>query len=143
MLIPKKTKYRYNHSYSYEGYPKGNRVVSFGEFGLKTQEGAYITNRQIEAGRKFISPYVKKTGKMWIRVFPHLGKTKKSVGVRMGSGKGSIEEWVAVVKSGTIIYEIKGVSKSVAYKVLKKAGDKLPKNNGKAKIKYKVVERNE
>jgi len=91
MLIPKKTKYRYSHIIKYEGHAKGNQKVSFGDYGLQAQEGAYISNRSIEAGRKVISPFVKKTGKMWIRVFPHLGKTKKPLEVRMGSGKGSVE----------------------------------------------------
>lgn len=143
MLIPKKTKYRYNHSWKYEGHGKGNQEVNFGEFGLQAQQGAYISNKVIEAGRKVISPFVKKTGKMWIRIFPHLGKTKKPLEVRMGSGKGSVESWVAVVKAGTIIFEVQGLPKDIAYKVLKQASYKLPKNHGEAKVKYKVVERNE
>jgi large subunit ribosomal protein L16 len=134
MLIPKKTKYRYNHSLKYEGNAKGNSSISYGEYGLQAQEGAYISNRVIEAGRKAISPHVKKVGKMWIRIFPHLGKTKKPLEVRMGSGKGSVESWVSVVKAGTIIFEVKGLSKELAYKVLKKASHKFP-------IKCKIVER--
>ena len=143
MLIPKKTKYRYNHSLKYEGKAKGNSQLSYGDFGLQAQEGVYISNKALEAGRKVISPFVKKTGKMWIRVFPHLGKTKKPLEVRMGSGKGSVEDWVAVVKSGTIVFEIQGLTRSTSYKVLKQASHKLPKNQGKGKVKYKIVEKNE
>jgi len=80
---------------------------------------------------------------MWIRVFPHLGKTKKPLEVRMGSGKGSVESWVAVVKAGTIVFEVQGLPKDIAYKILKQVSYKLPKNNGEAKVKYKIVERNE
>ncbi|CAG8685127.1 8479_t:CDS:2, partial [Ambispora leptoticha] len=105
----------------YEGHAKGNQEVNFGDYGLQAQEGTYISNRAIEAGRKVISPFVKKTGKMWIRIFPHL----------------------AVVKAGTIVFEVQGLPKDTAYKVLKQASHKLPKNNGEAKVKYKVVERNE
>ena len=143
MLIPKKTKYRYSHIIKYEGHAKGNQEVSFGDYGLQAQEGTYISNKAIEAGRKVISPFIKKGGKMWIRVFPQLGKTKKPLEVRMGSGKGSVESWVAVVKAGTIIFEVQGLPKDIAYKVLKQVSYKLPKNNGEAKFKYKVVERNE
>ncbi|WNE39970.1 MAG: 50S ribosomal protein L16 [Mycoplasmataceae bacterium] len=134
MLIPKKTKYRYSHIVKYEGHAKGNSEVNYGEYGLQAQEGAYISNRVIEAGRKVISPFVKKTGKMWIRVFPHLGKTKKPLEVRMGSGKGSVDSWVAVVKAGTILFEIQGLPKNASHEVLKKASYKLP-------IRCKVVEK--
>ena len=145
MLTPKKTKYRYNHYPKYEGHAKGNQEVSFGDYGLQAQKGTYISNRAIEAGRKVISPFVKKTGKMWIRIFPHWGKTKKPLEVRMGSGKGSIESWEAVVKAGTIIFEVQGLPKDIAYKVLKKASDKLPKpkkdDDGAKNLKYyKIVE---
>ena len=134
MLIPKKTKYRYNHSWKYEGAAKGNNKISYGDFGLQAEEGAYISNRVIEAGRKVISPFVKKSGKMWIRIYPHLGKTKKPLEVRMGSGKGSVENWVAVVKMGTIIFEVQGLPKTTSFEILKKASYKFP-------IKCKVVER--
>jgi len=138
MLIPKKTKYRFNHSLKYEGKVKGNKEVNYGDFGLQALEGNYISNKVIESGRKVISPYIKlkgkENGKMWIRIFPHLGKSKKPLEVRMGSGKGSIENWVAVVKSGTIIFEIKGLSRENSYFILKKASYKLPG-------KYKIIER--
>lgn len=132
---PRKTKFRYNHSWKYEGSAKGNKEVNFGDFGLQAQEGAYISNKVIEAGRKVISPFVKKNGKMWIRIFPHLGKTMKPLEVRMGSGKGSVEKWVSVVKAGTVIFEIQGLTKTSSYEVLKRASYKFP-------IKCKVIEKN-
>jgi large subunit ribosomal protein L16 len=91
MLIPKKTKYRYPHRVKYEGQAKGNKKIGWGQFGLQAQEGAYISNRVIEAVRKVISRYTKKFGKMRINIFPHLAKTKKPLEVRMGSGKGSVD----------------------------------------------------
>lgn len=91
MLIPKKTKYRYPHRLKYEGYAKGNKEITWGQFGLQAEQGSYITNNQIEAARKVISKFVKKVGKMQINIFPHLAKTKKPLEVRMGSGKGSID----------------------------------------------------
>ena len=100
MLMPKRTKYRRPHRVSYEGRTKGGDKVSFGEFGLVATEGAWITSRQIEAARIAINRYMNRGGKVWIRIFPHLAKTKKPLEVRMGSGKGSPEEWVAVVKTG-------------------------------------------
>jgi len=143
MLIPKKTKYRYPHRLKYEGKAKGNKEVSWGQFGLKSQQGSYITNNQIEAARKAISKFAKKIGKIRINIFPHLAKTKKPLEVRMGSGKGSVESWVAVVKKGTIIFEVQGLPKDIAYKALKQASYKLPKSNSEEKDKYKIVERNE
>jgi len=91
MLIPKKTKYRYPHRLKYEGHAKGNKEITWGQFGLQAEQGSYITNNQIEAARKVISKFVKKVGKMQINIFPHLAKTKKPLEVRMGSGKGSID----------------------------------------------------
>ncbi|MCE8163581.1 MAG: 50S ribosomal protein L16 [Candidatus Moeniiplasma glomeromycotorum] len=141
MAIPKKTKYRYNHYPKYEGQAKGNQKLNYGDFGLQAYGGGtYVSDKTIEAGRRVISPFVKKGGKMWIRIFPHWGKTKKPLEVRMGSGKGSIESWVSVVKDGTIIYEVQGLSRAIAYEVLEKASHKLPKKKG---IKWKVIERNE
>jgi len=136
MLIPKKTKYRYPHSLKYEGLAKGNKKVSWGQFGLQVQQGSYITNNQIEAARKAISKFVKKIGKMRINIFPHLAKTKKPLEVRMGSGKGSVDSWVAVVKQGTVVFEVSELSKDIAYQALTAAGHKLP-------VKCKVVEKTE
>jgi len=134
MLMPKRTKYRRPHRVSYEGKAKGNTDVGFGEFGLQAIDGAWITARQIEASRIAMTRYMKRTGKVWIKIFPHLAKTKKPMEVRMGSGKGSPEEWVAVVKQGQVIFEVAGVPEDVAKEALRLAAHKLP-------IKTKFVKR--
>ncbi len=126
MLMPKRTKYRRPHRVKYEGKAKGNTEVGFGEFGLQATEGAWITARQIEASRIAMTRYMKRTGKVWIKIFPHLAKTKKPLEVRMGSGKGSPEEWVAVVKQGQVIFEVAGVPEDVAKEALRLASHKLP-----------------
>ena len=126
MLMPKRTKYRRPHRVSYEGKAKGNTQVDFGEFGLKASEGAWITARQIEASRIAMTRYMKRMGQVWIRIFPHLAKTKKPLEVRMGSGKGSPEEWVAVVKQGQVIFEVAGVTEEIAREALRLAAHKLP-----------------
>lgn len=127
LLIPKKTKFRFVHSTKYEGPVKGNRKVSFGDFGLRAEEGCYISNKSIEAARKVASRFLKKRGLLlWIRIFPHLGKTKKPLEVRMGSGKGSIEDWVAVVKKGTIMFEIQGLDEKTSRVLMRKISSKLP-----------------
>ena len=100
MLMPKRTKYRRPHRIKYEGKAKGGTQVSFGEYGLQAQEGAWITSRQIEAARIAMNRYMKRGGQVWIRIFPHLAKTKKPLEVRMGSGKGAPEESLAVVTKG-------------------------------------------
>ena len=148
MLIPKKTKYRFPHKISYEGKAKGHKELTWGEYGLQIQVGAWIKNNQIEAVRKVIVRHIRKEkeGKMKNNIFPHLSRTKKPLEVRMGSGKGSIDSWVAVAKSGTIIFELKGVSKEAAHRILKAITYKLPKNKiGDKKIKYhyKIVDKNE
>ena len=125
MLQPKRTKYRKPHKISYEGKAKGNTYVSFGEYGLMATKGAWIDTKQIEAARIAISKRLGKTGKMWIRIFPHLSMTKKPLEVRMGSGKGSPEKWVAVVKEGTIMFEVAGISDELSKNALKAAGNKL------------------
>lgn len=134
MLMPKRTKYRRPHRVSYEGKAKGNTEVSFGEFGLQALDGAWITARQIEASRIAMTRYMKRLGQVWIKIFPHLAKTKKPLEVRMGSGKGSPEEWVAVVKKGQVIFEIAGVSEEIAREALRLAQHKLP-------IKTKIVKK--
>ncbi|MBW3058141.1 50S ribosomal protein L16 [Spiroplasma poulsonii] len=126
MLLPKRTKYRRPHRIKYEGKAKGNTKVDFGEFGLQSLDGAWITNRQIEAARIAMTRYMKRWGKVWIRIFPHMAKTKKPLEVRMGSGKGSPEEWVAVVKTGTVMFEVAGVSEETAREALRLAMHKLP-----------------
>ena len=115
MLIPKRTKYRKPHRISYEGKAKGNTTLSYGEYGLMAKEGAYITARQIEAARIAMTRYMKsfKRGKVFINIFPHLARTKKPAEVRMGSGKGNVEEWAAVVKEGKIMFEMTDVTEEI------------------------------
>lgn len=126
MLTPKRTKYRRPHRVSYEGKAKGGYKVSFGEYGLQSTQGAWITNRQIEAARVALTRYMKRQGKVWIRIFPHMAKTAKPLEVRMGSGKGSPDGFVAVVKQGTVMFEIGGVSEEIAREALRLASHKLP-----------------
>ena len=126
MLQPKRVKYRRPHSIKYEGLSKGCNEVVFGEFGLQAVTGAWITNRQIEAARIVLSRYTKKEGKVYIRIFPHLAKTKKPAEVRMGSGKGSPESWVAVVKTNRVMFEMGGIPEEVAREALRLASYKLP-----------------
>ena len=126
MLQPKRVKYRRPHCIKYEGLSKGGNEVSFGEYGLQAVNGAWITARQIESARIVISRYTKKEGKMWIRIFPHLAKTKKPAEVRMGSGKGSPEYWVAVVKQNRVMFEMAGVPEETAREALRLASYKLP-----------------
>ena len=125
MLVPKRTKYRRPHRVSYEGRSKAGREVTFGEFGLVAEEGAYITNNQIEAARVAMTRNMKRGGKVWIKIFPHMAKTKKPLEVRMGSGKGAPDHWVAVVQQGRILFEIAGVSEEVAREALRLASHKL------------------
>lgn len=136
MLQPKRTKYRRPHIIKYEGHSKAGNEVSFGEYGLQALEGNWITTRQIEAARIVLSRYTKRSGKIWIRIFPHLAKTKKPAEVRMGSGKGSPEDWVAVVRQGRVMFEIGGVNETDAMEALRLAAYKLP-------IKCKVVKKGE
>ena len=136
MLQPKRVKYRRPHGIKYEGLSKGGNEVSFGEYGLQAVTGAWITDRQIESARIVLSRYTKKEGKVYIRIFPHLAKTVKAAGTRMGSGKGSPEDWVAVVRQGTIMFEMAGVPEEAAREALRLAAYKLP-------IKCKVVKKGE
>ena len=126
MLMPKRTKYRRPHRLSYEGRAKAGREVSFGEYGLMADTGAYISNRQIEAARIAMTRYMKRGGKVWIKIFPHKSYTAKAIGVRMGSGKGAPEGWVAPVKRGKVMFEIAGVSEEVAREAFRLASHKLP-----------------
>ena len=126
MLLPKRTKYRRPHRVSYEGHAKGKCAVVFGEYGLQACEGAWITNRQIEAARIAITRYMRRDGKVWINIFPHLAKTAKPLEVRMGSGKGAPSSWVALVKEGKVMFEVGGVSEEIAREALRLASHKLP-----------------
>ncbi len=128
MLMPKKTKYRKSHRGRRKGMSKGGTEVNFGDFGLQALETSYITGRQIEAERITITRTMQRKGKVWINIFPHKPITKKPAEVRMGSGKGAVEYYVAVVKPGRIIFEISGVSEEVAREAMRKAGHKLPIN---------------
>ncbi len=134
MLIPKRTKYRRPHRVSYEGKAKGGTTVSFGDYGLQSLDGAWITSRQIESARIAVNRYMKRQGKVWIRIFPHIAKTAKPLEVRMGSGKGAPEGFVAVVKEGTVVMEVAGVTEEVANEALRLAAHKLP-------IKTKVIKK--
>ena len=124
--MPKRTKYRKQHRLSYEGKAKGNTELTFGEYGLMATEGTYITAQQIEAARIAMTRFMKRGGQVWIKIFPHLAITKKPLEVRMGSGKGAVDKWVAVVKKGKIMFEISDVSEEVAREALRLASHKLP-----------------
>lgn len=136
MLLPKRVKYRRPHRTSYEGKAKGRNEILNGDYALVALEGAWITNRQIEAARIAMTRHMRRTGKVWINIFPHMSKTKKPLEVRMGSGKGAPDSWVAVVKEGKIMFEIGQVSDAIAKEALRLASHKLP-------IKTKIVKRGE
>ncbi len=126
MLMPNRTKYRRPHRLSYEGKSKAGKEIIFGEFGLVAMNGAYVSNRQIEAARIAMTRYMNRGGKVWIKIFPHLALTKKPLEVRMGSGKGAPEGWVAVVQKGRVMFEIGGVSEEIAREAFRLASHKLP-----------------
>ena len=126
LMITKRTKYRRPHRVYYEGKAKAGTELAFGDYGLVALEGCWLTNRQIEAARIAITRYFARNGKVWIKVFPHISKTKKPLEVRMGSGKGSPESWVAVVKQNLVLFEVAGVSEEVAREGLRLASHKLP-----------------
>lgn len=126
MLQPKKRKYRKTFRGKNTGLALRGNSVAFGDFGLKSLERAWVTDRQIEAARKKITFATKRAGKYWIRVFPHKPITSKPVGVKMGSGKGEIKGYVAVVKPGEILFEIGGVTPELAKDAFHKAAAKLP-----------------
>ena len=134
MLLPKKEqKFRRHHRGRLTGVSKANTIV-FGDFGIQSLEPTWITSRQIEATRRSITRYVRRTGKIWIRIFPDKPITERAAESRMGSGKGTVAYWVAVVKPGAVLFEITGLTKEMAYKVLKLASYKLP-------VKTKILER--
>lgn len=136
MLVPKRVKHRREFRGKMRGAAKGGKNIDFGQFGLEALESHWITNRQIEAARIAMTRYMKRGGKVWIRIFPHKSYTAKGVGVRMGSGKGAPAGWVAPVKREKILFEIGGVSEEVAREALRLASHKLP-------IKTKFVKREE
>lgn len=136
MLMPKRVKYRRQHRGRMKGNAKGGVEVAFGDYGLQATESSWITARQIEAARIAMTRYMKRGGKVWIKIFPHKSYTAKGVGVRMGSGKGAPAGWVAVVKREKVMFEIGGVSEEVAREALRLASHKLP-------VKTKIVKREE
>ncbi len=136
MLMPKRTKYRRPHRLSYEGRSKGGREVTYGEYGLVAMTGNYVSNRQIEAARVAMTRHMRRGGKVWIKIFPHLAITKKPLEVRMGSGKGAPEGWVAVVAPGRVMFEIAGVNEETAKEAFRLAAHKLP-------VKCKFVRKGE
>ena len=126
MLMPKRVKYRRPHRVYFSGKAKGGTEISFGEYCLQATEGCWLTNRQLEAARIAITRKMNREGQVWIKVFPHLSKTKKPLAVRMGSGKGAPEVWVAVAKKDVILFEVAGVSEDIAREALRLASHKLP-----------------
>jgi large subunit ribosomal protein L16 len=128
MLSPKRTKFRKRHKGRTTGRAKGGNEVSFGDFGMQVLEPGWITARQIEAARVAISRAVKKSGKIYIRLFPDKSVTKKPAETRMGTGKGAVEGWVAVVKPGRVIFEVEGVTLEVAKDAFNRAHHKLGLN---------------
>ena len=134
--MPKRTKYRKQQKGRNRGKATRGTKVTNGEYGIQSLEAGLITGNQIEAARIAMTRYMKRGGKVWIRIFPHMARTKKPLEVRMGSGKGAVEGWVAVVKPGRILFEIAGVSEEVAREALRLAAHKLP-------VKSKFVKREE
>ncbi len=134
MLMPKRTKYRRPHRVSYEGVAKGRNEVINGDFALQALDGSYITSQQIEAARIAMTRHMKRLGQVWINIFPHMSRTKKPLEVRMGSGKGAPDHWVAVVKQNKIMFEVAGVAEEIAREALRLASHKLP-------IKSKIVKK--
>ena len=125
-VIPKRTNYRRPHRLPYDGKAKGNTSLHFGAYGLQAEEGAWITQQQIEAARVAMTRYMKRGGKVFINIFPHLSLTKIPLETRMGKGKGQPEKWVAVVKKGKIMFEVGQVDEAVAREALRLAMHKLP-----------------
>ncbi len=134
MLMPKRVKYRKKQRGRMKGNAQKGNYVAFGQFGLKAIDSAWITSRQIEAARVAMTRHIKRGGKVWIRVFPDKPVTQKPAETRMGKGKGAPEYWVAVVKSGRILFEIEGVPEETAKEAMRLASHKLP-------IKTKFVKR--
>ncbi|MFL2545256.1 MAG: 50S ribosomal protein L16 [Longimicrobiales bacterium] len=126
MLAPKRVKHRKTHKGRMRGKAQRGNKVSFGQFGLQATECGWISNRQIEAARVAMTRHIKRTGKVWIRIFPDKPITSKPAETRMGKGKGNLESWVAVVKPGTMMFELEGVSVEIAKKAMALANAKLP-----------------
>ncbi|SRR6266496_32164 len=136
MLLPKKTKFRKVRKGKNDGNATRGHYVAFGDYGLQSLANNDITSRQIESARQAMTRYIKRGGKIWIRIFPHIPVTRKPQDVKMGGGKGNPEFFVAKVKPGTILFEMKGVSEEVAHEAMRLASHKLP-------VKTKFVKREE
>ena len=136
MLIPRKVKHRKQHHPGRSGQATGGTVVSFGEFGIQALTPAYVTNRQIEAARIAMTRHIKRGGKVWINIYPDRPLTKKPAETRMGSGKGSPEWWIANIKPGRVLFELSGVSETIAREALTRAIHKLP-------LKARIIKREE
>src|SRR5512145_1418367 len=134
MLLPRRTKYRKQQRGRRRGLSKGQQVVNFGDYGLKALEPGWVTNRQIEAARIAMTRKIRRGGKVWINVFPDKPVSQKPAETRMGSGKGSPEHWVVVIKPGRVMFELAGVSEELAREAMRLAGMKLP-------VKTKFVRR--
>lgn len=126
MLMPRKFKHRKVHRGRLKGRSKGGTKVHFGEFGLQALEPSWVTARQIEAARVAITRHVKRSGKVWINIFPDKPVSKKPAETRMGSGKGNPDHWVAVVKPGRVMFELSGVSETIATEAMRRAAHKMP-----------------
>ncbi len=126
MLQPKRVKYRKSHKGHRRGKAQAGNTVVFGDFGLQALESAWVTSRQIEAARKAMTRYIRRGGKIWIRIFPDKPVTRKPAETRMGGGKGALDHWVAVVKPGRILFEMGGVDEEVARGAMRLASYKLP-----------------
>ena len=126
MLSPKRTKFRKPHRGHFAGKAKRGTTIAFGEFGIQALEPCWLTSRQIESGRRVLTRYVKRGGKLWIRVFPDKAITARPAGTRMGSGKGAPDYWVAVIQPGRVIYEVTGLTETIARQALKIAAYKMP-----------------
>ncbi|NTU78264.1 MAG: 50S ribosomal protein L16 [Chloroflexales bacterium] len=136
MLLPKRTKYRKMQKGRSEGLAYRGNSVAFGDYGLMALEPVWITSRQIEAARRTITGYIKRGGKVWIRIFPDKPVTQKPAETRMGGGKGSVDHWVAVIKPGRVLFELGGVKEDIAVEALKRAAQKLP-------IRCKIIGRDD
>ncbi len=136
MLIPKRVKFRRHQRGRMKGFSKGGTEIDFGQYGLQALEPAWITSQQIEAARIAMTRYIKRGGKIWIKIFPHKPVTAKPAETRMGKGKGNVEYWVAVVRPGRMMFELAGVPEEAALHALKQASYKFS-------IKTKVVGRTE
>ncbi|CAM2805654.1 50S ribosomal protein L16 [Fructilactobacillus fructivorans] len=136
MLVPKRVKFRRQHRGKLRGHSKGGNTVTFGDYGLQALDSHWISNRQIEACRVAMTRYMKRGGKVWIKIFPQKSYTEKGIGVRMGKGKGTPAGWVSTVRRGKVLFEVGGVSKETAEEALRLASMKLP-------VRTRVIKREE